>query len=95
MPILIYASIFFWKDRKQIYFGEHGDDILCATSVVIEDGKKTLIASGEIGKTPAIFLYTWSNDSKASNAFTSLICLKGFHKKGMIKHIFITYIAYT
>lgn len=91
------------KDRTQTYFGEHGDDILCATSVSLSDttttsSNKVLIASGEIGKTPSIYLYVWNatnttnttmKDKSTNGSFTSLICLKGFHKKGFNIYIYI------
>ena len=69
--------------KSQIYFGEHGDDIISLTSLVLPNSDKTLIASGEIGKTPAIYVYEFSNGK-----FTSLVCLKGFHSKGVSQLVF-------
>jgi hypothetical protein len=47
------------------------------------DDKTYLLASGEIGKNPAIYVYKWTNDlQKGGGFFTSLTCLKGFHVKG-------------
>eukprot|EP01040_Poterioochromonas_malhamensis_P009806 gene9806-10650_t len=78
-----------WKDRKQFYFNEHGDDII---SIALFRGEKeTLIASGEIGKTPAIYLYSWQNSESASSgncSFESLGCFKGSHTKGVAQIAF-------
>ncbi len=53
-----------------------------------------LIASGEIGKTPAIYLYAYSPNTnsgapKNNNAmFRSLGCMKGFHTRGVAQLCF-------
>lgn len=71
------------KKKKQYFFNEHGDDIISFAYTKI-DSNKYLIASGEIGKTPAIYLYTWTFDSSSpSGSFQSLLCIKGFHSKGV------------
>lgn len=76
--------------RKQFHYLEHGDDIICLTSVFRQDAAATretitLVASGEIGKSPAIYLYAWSPTQKV---FQSLACLKGFHTKGVAELAF-------
>lgn len=63
----------------QSYFGEHIDDVLC---LAVFD---TLVASGEIGKTPAIHLYRWI---AATASFQSLACMKGYHTKGVVQLAF-------
>lgn len=74
--------------RTQKYFGEHGDDILCITSCALANGK-TLIASGEIGKKPAIYLYSWQPGvGSQGGAFTSLSCMSGYHTKGVTQLAF-------
>jgi microtubule-associated protein-like 6 len=75
-------------NRKQHFFSEHGDDIICLTSVFCKSANNediSLIASGEIGKSPAIYLYAWNS---ADKSFQSLACLKGFHKKGVAQIAF-------
>jgi WD40 repeat protein len=75
----------------QAYFGEHGDDVLCLTTISVNG--KTLVASGEIGKKPAIYLYSWqpTEEGKAGTTrgfFTSLACMKGAHTKGVTQLAF-------
>ena len=67
------------SSKKQDYYGEHTDDIIAITMVEFwnensesENGKKEengiLIASGEIGKTPAINIYNWNNNNNNNNS---------------------------
>ena len=74
--------------RKQSYFGEHGDDVLSLATLTTPSGK-TLIASGEIGKKPAIYLYSWQPGVGSQGGFfTSLCCLSGYHTKGVTQLVF-------
>lgn len=66
------------KDMQQVYFGEHSDDVLCLAA------SGSLVASGEIGKAPAIHLYRWT----AAGVFQSLACMKGYHTKGVVQVAF-------
>lgn len=86
--------------RTQSYFGEHGDDIIC--SAVYEPaevydaanpapwGGGVLMATGEIGKKPAIHLYCWtpSDGAEVAGVFTSLVCMQGYHMKGVAQLAF-------
>lgn len=75
-------------DRQQFFFSEHGDDIICLNTIFLKSpsaGDITLIATGEVGKAPAIYLYAWHS---ADKVFQSLACLKGFHKKGVAQLAF-------
>jgi len=49
-------------NQTQAYFGEHTDDVLCL-AVFRVSATCSMVASGEIGKTPAIHLYRWDADS--------------------------------
>lgn len=73
--------------QKQYYFSEHNDDILCMTTSPQSNGS-TLIASGEIGKTPAIYLYAWTPKPGGGGGFQSFGCFKGFHTKGITQLAF-------
>jgi WD40 repeat protein len=78
-----------WSNRKQYYFSEHGDDIISmATFKHPTDNVKTLIASGEIGKTPAVYLYSWTPVSQSNGVFESLVTMKGCHTKGVAQLAF-------
>jgi WD40 repeat protein len=71
---------------KQHYFSEHSDDIVCSAVFAIPSKSgpgSTLIATGEIGKQPAICLYSWT-----CGEFRSLGCLKGSHTKGIAQLAF-------
>lgn len=50
-------------NRTQHYFGEHSDDIIsfaiCDTLIYGNPYTNVIIATGEIGKKPAIYLYLW------------------------------------
>ena len=69
--------------KSQYYFSEHGDDILSLASVSLDENT-TLIATGEIGKTPAIYVYTWVCKREGNGgSFLPLACLRGCHTKGV------------
>jgi hypothetical protein len=76
-----------WKDRLQHYFSEHSDDII--SIAVFKDPSPSsssfLIASGEIGKNPAVYLYSYDGGSAS---FESLACMKGCHSKGIAQLAF-------
>lgn len=77
------------NNKTQNYFGEHTDDII---SITMHNGwnkkenqnqnqnQNILIASGEIGKIPAINIYNWNF---INQTFESLACVKGFHTVGI------------
>ena len=72
--------------KKQAYFAEHSDDILCLALYEPEGGPTSsgdgaLIATGEIGKTPSICVYSYSKGTPS--VFTALASLRGFHQKGV------------
>lgn len=90
------------ENKKQIYFGEHTDDIISIavyqhnttnnsksnTNNKNNQGNivpKVLIATGEIGKIPAIHISSY--DAK-NGRFAGLACIKGFHKKGVVQLCF-------
>ena len=85
------------NNRKQSFFGEHEDDIVSlavflppsmysvSSSSSSSSEPAVLIASGELGKKPAIHLYTWSSQA---NAFESLACISGYHTKGVLQLAF-------
>jgi len=75
--------------RKQNFFGEHTDDIT-ALGVYCPEASSSpvLIATGEMGKMPAIHLYSWSNGQ-----FQAIACMKGFHTKGTTTITTITTLA--
>jgi hypothetical protein len=76
--------------RTQHYYGEHGDDVLCLASFARADGS-TVLASGEIGKKPAIYLYAWTPHADGQTdggSFTPLSCLSGYHTKGVVQLCF-------
>lgn len=82
------------QQRQQNYFGEHGDDII--STAVYEPSStsswtQVLMATGEIGKSPAIHLYVWkpSNTGKGGQ-FQSLACMRGLHLKGVCQLAFST-----
>jgi hypothetical protein len=81
------ASSSSWKDRSQHYFSEHSDDIIsiAAFKVPSSSSSSSLIASGEIGKKPAIYLYSYDDNSAS---FESLACMKGCHTKGVAQLAF-------
>lgn len=71
------------NQKSQCYFSEHSDDILSIATAKL-DTNVTLIATGEIGKSPAIYVYSWTcNDSSSGGSFQSLVCLRGCHTKGV------------
>ena len=74
-------------DKKQIFFGEHGDDII--SHAVCYKGKEysgpTLIATGEIGKKPAIYIYSWSENAQSFSPVTSM---RGYHRAGVCQMAF-------
>lgn len=70
-------------DKKQSYFGEHTDDVISVAmqdSFGQKDNTSTLIASGEIGKIPAINIYNWN---PLTETFEMLATVKGFHTGGV------------
>ena len=71
------------KDSKQDYFGEHTDDIISIAVFQPESSSPdgTLIATGEIGKKPAIHLWR-------PGALHSIACMSGFHTKGVCQLAF-------
>ena len=75
--------------RRQTYFGEHGDDVLSMASVPLSCGG-ALLASGEIGKKPAIYLYKWvrAGSDRQSGSFESLCCMSGYHTRGVVQLVF-------
>lgn len=70
--------------RTQTYFGEHGDDIISIAVQTTPSGK-VLLATGEVGKKPAIHLYEWV---AAQSIFRSLACISGLHTKGVAQLAF-------
>lgn len=67
-----------------MYFGEHANDIISLAKVGSADNDSLLLASGEIGKNPAIYLYKWvSGQGDGPGVFQSLCSMKGFHAKGV------------
>ena len=87
------------QDKAQSYFGEHTDDIISfavyepvmPTAADRNRTISTLIATGEIGKQPAIHLYTWTSvlvENKCGGSFTSLACMRGYHTKGVCQLAF-------
>ena len=66
----------------QKFFGEHSDDIISMT-VYRAPNKSALIATGEMGKTPAIQIYEWKN-----SIFTPKAAVRGFHTKGVCQLAF-------
>jgi WD40 repeat protein len=70
-------------EKKQTYFGEHTDDVISVAmqdSFGQKDNTSTLIASGEIGKIPAINIYNWN---PLTEIFEMLATVKGFHTGGV------------
>ena len=78
------------SNKKQSYFGEHTDDIISVTMLENWDSKNKngneneneniLIATGEIGKIPAINIY---NYNPLDQKFEMQACAKGFHTTGV------------
>lgn len=75
--------------QKQFFFNEHDDDV---TSIAIlpnystnSNSTTTLIASGEIGKTPSIYIYSFDH---ISCTFDIISVLSGFHTKGIAQLAF-------
>jgi len=69
------------RDCSQSYFGEHSDDIISLTTHHPAKGGM-LLASGEIGKSPAIHMYEWV-PNEGGGMFKSLAVMKGYHSKGV------------
>ena len=77
------------SNKKQIYFGEHTDDIISITMVENwnnndnnneNQNESILIATGEIGKIPAINIYDYNS---VHQKFEMQACAKGFHTTGV------------
>ena len=74
------------SNKKQSHFGEHTDDIISVTMLENWDNKNKnnneniLIATGEIGKIPAINIY---NYIPIDQKFEMQACAKGFHTTGV------------
>jgi microtubule-associated protein-like 6 len=73
------------QSTKQVFFGEHTDDIISVATFIQSEGDTTLIATGEVGKNPAIHLYQWNALAKH---FDSLCTMKGFHESGVVQMTF-------
>ena len=72
-------------NREQFFFGEHGDDIISlAVHEYSTEGRK-LIATGDIGKHPVVYLYEWDS---AEKLFVSLTSMRGFHTSGVCQMSF-------
>lgn len=68
---------------QQHFFGEHTDDIISMSVYQNPDGKSALIATGEVGKTPAVHIYEWRDGT-----FAPLAAVRGFHSKGVCQLAF-------
>lgn len=71
--------------NQQRFFGEHSDDIISMSVFHAKGSNTALVASGEMGKTPAIYIYEWSS---ATGIFSSKSTVKGFHTKGVCQLAF-------
>ncbi len=73
--------------RKQYFFGEHNDDIISLANFEggTSDNSSRLLATGEIGKKPAVYLYEWDTQKKE---FRSLTSMRGFHTRGVCQITF-------
>lgn len=72
-------------EKKQIFFSEHTDDIIShATFGTLGGEGPCLIATGEIGKKPAINVYQWAS----GGSFMPLASIKGFHSAGVCQMAF-------
>ena len=69
--------------HAQAFFGEHSDDVISMAVYQAPGSKKALIATGEVGKTPAIHIYEWDGAQ-----FRSLASVRGFHVKGVCQLAF-------
>ena len=67
----------------QHFFGEHSDDIISMATRPTSTG--SIIATGEVGKTPSICLYEWCEET---DTFLSLTSMKGFHSAGVVQMSF-------
>ncbi len=69
------------QGKEQVFFGEHSDDVI---SLAVHEGvsgaEHRLVATGEIGKHPAVYLYEWDTVAKR---FSSLTSMRGFHTSGV------------
>lgn len=67
--------------RSQRYFGDHTDDIISLSTYSPQSGDASgvTIATGEMGKKPAVYL--WKPDAKSG--MVSLACMSGFHTKAV------------
>eukprot|EP00595_Chromulina_sp_UTEXLB2642_P001802 CAMPEP_0196761886 /NCGR_PEP_ID=MMETSP1095-20130614/1198_1 /TAXON_ID=96789 ORGANISM="Chromulina nebulosa, Strain UTEXLB2642" /NCGR_SAMPLE_ID=MMETSP1095 /ASSEMBLY_ACC=CAM_ASM_000446 /LENGTH=2526 /DNA_ID=CAMNT_0042111955 /DNA_START=12 /DNA_END=7592 /DNA_ORIENTATION=- len=75
------------SDRKQSYFNMHTDDIVAmAIASHPNDSAKRVVASGQIGKTPTIYVSMLCLDKDTH--FDSLVCCKGYHTKGVAQLAF-------
>lgn len=54
--------------QRQAYFGDHTDDVLSLAVFRSAGSTGCLLASGEIGKVPAIHLYRWDADPSDVNS---------------------------
>lgn len=80
-------------ERSQTFFGDHTDDITAfAVHKDISTAANiiTIIASGEMGKNPAIHIVTWTLDNERTGSchFSSNHIIKGFHNKGIAQLCF-------
>lgn len=75
------------SSATQSYFAEHGDDII-SLATVTTSSNTTLVATGEIGKAPAVYLYEWMPGAQSGGQFVSLSCLRGYHTKGVAQLCF-------
>jgi WD40 repeat protein len=77
-------------NQSQHFFSEHGDDVL-SLAVFKQSNSVTILASGEIGKSPAVFLYSWTQNVDSGlfgGNFQTLACLRGCHTKGVTQICF-------
>jgi WD40 repeat protein len=74
--------------ESQSFFSLHTDDVIAlAIAPYQATDNKATIASGEIGKSPAIHISTWSlNEGDGSHRFDSRFIIQGFHSQG-ISHL--------
>jgi len=72
-------------NREQFYFGEHSDDIVSLAVHEKGAGSKRLVATGDIGKHPVVYLYEWDAEDKL---FVSLTSMRGFHTSGVCQMSF-------
>ena len=71
------------RKHTQAFFGEHSDDIISMSVYQAPGSSKALIATGDVGKTPAIQIYEWDGAQ-----FRPLASVRGFHVKGVCQLAF-------